>query len=329
MLITFFCAHLSTRMGSIEIKLNILLFCLVIVMDLAAHSANVSEGITTQQEKRRRRFVCSFPTKGRQEFPRANAIFMNAKSSDARFLVAPSAVRHRLHPKPSIVIGFDCETHDWLENTQRKGRIGPFGWYTSNDDVEFARIVQLGWAIATASRDAEVTSKGYFVQPKDFEIAERAKACHGITQEHALQQGRPLINVLEEFMHDVLQAVSKGGRLCAHQFEFDAGVIEQELRRCGLHDLEAEWRRIARCGYCTMNPEVGRWLKQNAGHDTGPETKQHTLGLTYTMRLLGLCPDTFQHRHHDAKNDAAMTRLIYTTLLELADGIPSQSSKKK
>ena len=40
------------------------------------------------------------------------------------------------------------------------------------------------------------------------------------------------------------------------------------------------------------------------------------------MRLLGLCPDTFQHRHHDAENDAAMTRLIYTVLLELADGKP-------
>ena len=61
---------------------------------------------------------------------------------------------------------------------------------------------------------------------------------------------------------------------------------------------------------------------QNAGHDTGPKTKQHTLGLTYTMRLLGLCPDTFQHRQHDAEIDAAMTRLIYTILLQLADGKP-------
>ena len=291
-------------------------------MDLAAHSANVSEEITTQQEKRRRRFVCSSPTKGRQEFLRADAITMNAKSSEARFLIAPSAVRHRLDPKPSIAIGFDCETHDWLENTQRKGRIGPFGWYTNNDNVQFARIVQLGWAIGFASRDAEVISKAYIIQPKDFVIAGKAKACHGITQEHAVQQGRPLIKVLEEFMHDILQAVSKGGRICAHQLEFDAGVIEQELRRCGLHGLEAEWRRIARCGYCTMNPEVGKWLKQNAGHDTGPETKQHTLGLTYTMRLLGLCPDTFQHRQHDAENDAAMARLIYIVLLEFADGKP-------
>ena len=209
---------------------------------------------------------------------------------------------------------------------ERKGRIGPFGWYTNNDDVPFARIVQLGWVVADASRNGEAISKSSLIQPQGFQITEKAMGCHGITQEDALRSGRPLADVLEEFVRDVSHACSRGGRVCAHQLELDAGLVDEELRRCGLHDLRAAWGRIARNGYCTMNPPMGRWLKQCAGHDVGPETKQHILGLTYMTRLLGLCPDSFQKRHHDAEHDANMTRLIYTALLERANASSAMSS---
>ena len=86
---------------------------------------------------------------------------------------------------------------------------------------------QLGWVVADASRDAEVISKSSLIQPQGFQITAKAQGCHGITQEAALQNGRPLADVLEEFMRDVCQACSRGGRVCARRLPGeDGGLID-------------------------------------------------------------------------------------------------------
>jgi hypothetical protein len=36
--------------------------------------------------------------------------------------------------------------------------------------------------------------------------------------------------------------------------------VRQELGRCGLLRLQQVWASVARKGYCTMNPTLGRWL---------------------------------------------------------------------
>lgn len=281
----------------------------------ATGTSNDDNAIAFHQ-KRQRRFMPLLAKPAAPQIPRAAAVITADKPS-GQLLPASRIVCDRLG-SPSMIVGFDCETHDWRDNTERKGRIGPFGWYTCNDNVAFARLVQLGWVVADANHNADVISKSSLIQPQGFQITEKAKGWHGIAQKEALQNGRPLADVLEEFMRDVSQACARGGRVCAHQLEFDAGVVDEELARCGLHDLRARWGRIAQSGYCTMNPQVGRWLKQCAGHDVGPETKQHILGLTYTTRLLGLCPDNFRKRYHNAEHDANMARLIYAALLERA-----------
>ena len=49
---------------------------------------------------------------------------------------------------------------------------------------------------------------------------------HGISQDHASQQGRPLEEVLQEFIADVIEVRARGGRLCAHQLEtVDGGSL--------------------------------------------------------------------------------------------------------
>ena len=138
-----------------------------------------------------------------------------------------------------------------------------------------------------------------------------------ISHERALQEGRDLKDVLQEFMGDVKEACRQGGRVVAHQLEFDAGVIYEELGRCGLDNLRDEWASIARKGFCTMTPLVGRWLREASGEDLGQPTTQHVLGLQDTLsRLL---PDvTRKLRHHVAEDDAEMTRLIYLALLRRA-----------
>ena len=282
------------------------------------HATRAEDKSPVKQHKRRHGFKLVPPKRPPPQIPSAAAIVVTSDASDVKLLPLPQPVQARLG-KPAIIAGFDCETHDWRVGTERKGRIGPFGWYTNNDDMSFARIVQLGWSIAGIDDNAKIILKSSLIRPEDFQISDKANACHSITQENARQNGRPLAEVLEEFMRDISQAHSQGGRICAHQLEFDAGVIDQELHRCGMHTHRSTWQRIARDGYCTMNPQVGRWLKECAGHDVGAESKQHILGLTYTMRLLGLCPNISQQRHHNAEHDAQMTRSIYAKLLEHAN----------
>eukprot|EP00973_Karenia_brevis_P070229 9761275-Karenia_brevis.AAC.3 len=269
------------------------------------------EAQTAPYQKQKTGFKLLSPRPSTPKIPRAAALDMSAS------LFAPRTVMDRLG-HPSTVIGFDCETHDWLDGTSKKGRIGPFGWYTMNDDVPFARIVQLGWVIGSACHGAPVVVKTAIIQPHGFRISDRATDCHGIAHEDASNDGQLLADVLVDFMRDVSEAVLLGGRVCAHQLEFDAGVIATELQRCGLDELHSHWLRIARRGYCTMNPDAGRWLLMRAGHDVGPETKQHTLGLIRTLQILGLASDDDKRPQRDAAYDARMTRLVYLALLTCA-----------
>ncbi len=105
-----------------------------------------------------------------------------------------------------------------------------FGWYTMKDDntLGFARIIQLGWAVGGASGDADVNTKVYIVKPEGFEVTADATNFHGLTHEHVERKGEPLADVLREFMSDVKDACANGGRVSAHQLEFDAGVIWQD-----------------------------------------------------------------------------------------------------
>ena len=286
-----------------------------------ANTNNTSNGTSNKVEhpaerKRRCGFVLTPVKRAPARIPAAAEI-VAVPSGAHRALPLPQAVLDRLGD-PRIIVGFDCETHDWLDNAERKGRIGQFGWYTKNDDVHFSRIVQLGWVVAGPGNSRELVSKSSLIQPCGFQMSARATKCHGITHEAAMENGRALADVLEEFVRDASEACARGGRVCAHQLEFDAGLIDEELRRCGLPDLRKTWQQIARAGYCTMNPAVGRWLKECSGEDVGPETTKPIVGLTKTMRLLGLCPDSLQQRHHDAEHDARMAQLIYATLLNHA-----------
>ena len=68
-----------------------------------------------------------------------------------------------------------------------------------------------------------------------------------------------------------------------------------------------------------MNPEVGRWLLENAGQATGTENAKHTLGLLRTMQLLRLeRRECGSKDRRGAAGDAAETRLVYSALLQKA-----------
>ena len=158
--------------------------------------------------------------------------------------------------------------------------------------------------------------KAVMVKPdQDVQVSSKATAFHKISHAKVVQQGRSLEDALREFMTDVAAACERGARLVAHHHEFDAGVIYLELGRCGLTALQLQWAEIAKAGYCTMNPDVGRWTLECAGKETGPPTAMHVLGLKSMVILVAPEFLSMIKDHHDAGADAQMARLIYVALL--------------
>ena len=168
---------------------------------------------------------CVAPRKERRCTPKASeAIAVDGLSHDE----PPSIQLLSRIGDPSLAIGIDLESHDWLDGAPAKGRFGQFNWYTLKDksEISHARIIQLGWAIGpTASLDP-VEAKACYVNPYgDFAVSTKAVRFHNISQELLAEQGRPLKEVLLEFLEDVVAATERGGRVVAHHLEFTWGWL--------------------------------------------------------------------------------------------------------
>ena len=226
----------------------------------------------------------------------------------------------RIIGHPAEAFGFDLETHDKAP-PKRKGRYGAFGNYTlrSEEDLDFLRIVQLGWA-AVDPVSKKCFPKSYLVKPVGFVITEGVTEIHKIAHDDALCKGSPLAEVLQEFMQDVRGAVERNGRVIAHQIEFDAGIILRELRRCGMDDQCREWATIARNGFCTMSPVAGRWLREACGLEAGAPTSQPCLPLELMTKILApSLLELLSKKHHEAGVDAQITRSLYLALCQCTD----------
>ena len=106
--------------------------------------------------------------------------------------------------------------------------------------------------------------------------------------------------------------------MVAHHLTFDAGIIDRELARCGLHDYQKEWANAARAGCCTMDPEIGRWVRGCFGRDTGPETAKNTMRLKELAGWLIPRNAELLAKHHTAGADAELHLLLYGELGRIA-----------
>ena len=111
--------------------------------------------------------------------------------------------------------------------------IGQFGWEFNKAEtvLNYARIVQIGWAITSADMSDPVVVKTAMIRPSDFTISDKATKYHGITQAFATQEGRSLEHVLEEMVADAVAVRAQGGRLCAHQLETAAGLKSEHTSK--------------------------------------------------------------------------------------------------
>ena len=177
------------------------------------------------------------------------------------------------------------------------------------------RRVLSGWAIKFG--EAEITVKERLVTPEGFRIAAKATRVHGVTQELAVA-GSSLRCVLSEFMQDLSEASSGGGRVVCHHAEFHCGILFSELVRCGMTDVVPRWATLVRAGVCTMDPDIGRWVRETFNEEVGTAYQKHALPLKELVsRLLPNRADLMK-RHRSAGESAATVLNVWAALRDLA-----------
>lgn len=113
------------------------------------------------------------------------------------------------------------------------------------------RVLQVAWKLDT---DDHVTS--YYIYP-DFEEEFSGVNIHGITRDKALQEGRPLQDVLKE-LDTLIQSVDI---VCGHNIAYDINVLSAEYLRYNipfiLRDKVLHDTMISGTKYCGL--KGGKW----------------------------------------------------------------------
>lgn len=111
----------------------------------------------------------------------------------------------------------------------------------------WSRLVQLGWLLTDAA--GRILSEGnHIVRPDGFEIPKAASDVHGITTEFALENGKPLLDVIFAFGADLNQADCVVG----HNLDYDLHIVGAEYVRLG-YDSRI---MFARPTLCTMQATI-------------------------------------------------------------------------
>ena len=124
------------------------------------------------------------------------------------------------------------------------------------------RLIQLGWLLTDA--EGRILSEGnHIVRPDGFEIPKAASDVHGITTDFALENGKPLLDVIFAFGADLNQAECVIG----HNLDYDLHIVGAEYVRLG-YDSRIMFARPTLCTmqatiqYCNIPGRFGpKWPK--------------------------------------------------------------------
>ena len=176
------------------------------------------------------------------------------------------------------------------------------------------------WTSGDFGADTPLITKTLLVRPDGFEITKAAAAIHCITTEHAATNGVELKEALAEVVADSNRVVSKFGRLCAHNLEFDATIVEEEMSRSNFDaDARANFFHAIQGGMCTMDPYLTKWccedhLRATDLYGDEKDTLMHPVALGNLVRVLE--PDLQEtcKPAHDAGADARAACLVLKEL---------------
>ena len=143
----------------------------------------------------------------------------------------------------------------------------PKSWKAPITDLgNWPHIVQIAWALFD-DQGTQIAFCDHIIRPQGFTIPESATAIHGISNEKALKNGRPVAEVLKEFSGAVREAAC----LVAHNLDFDEKMVRVELLRQGMPEELSAMRKICTMKgsteYCKIpGPYGNKWPKLSELH---------------------------------------------------------------
>ncbi|MBI1184835.1 DNA polymerase III subunit alpha [bacterium] len=96
-----------------------------------------------------------------------------------------------------------------------------------SDFDNWPRLVQIAWQLHDENGHL-LDAQNIIVQPDGFTIPYSAEKIHGISNQRALDEGRPLAEVLHAFN----EVVKKANYIVGHNIEFDVNIVGSEYLRC-------------------------------------------------------------------------------------------------
>lgn len=119
----------------------------------------------------------------------------------------------------------------------------PRNWKAPVTDLSnWPRLVQLAYLFYDKTGGI-ISSGDYIIKPEGFTIPTDASRIHGISTQKALNEGKSLLVVLQDFNALIAQAEA----LVAHNISFDEKIIGAEFLRVGMSNPLPQKRKI-----CTM-----------------------------------------------------------------------------
>ena len=188
-------------------------------------------------------------------------------------------------------------------HTQR----GQFGHFTVNKPWElmYSRVVQLGVVVSDAEGNVLRSFECCISDAPD--CSAKATKYHGLTNEQLVREGIPIAEAMRQFGAELQKLDTAGGKLIAHNLEFDAGIFRAELERLG--DEFAETTdllcRLAKDGVCTLE----RAQKQFVGVGK----------LDTVCEPFGI--DTTSTMRHTAVYDAEIAATLYSRMKQAKGGL--------
>jgi hypothetical protein len=262
------------------------------------------------------KFTTTTPLEKESKKPRLNPA--SVVVADVVPVPVSAAVRKMFPSTARSLIGIDIETHMLIESNC-DFHDGDFGFQrkVGVNIIKSMRTVQVAWAYGDSFLSAPHTIKSRLVRPEGFVIDLGAKGKHGISHEHALEHGMSLADVVLEMFTDIELEYKRGGRICSHHLEFDAGILTAEMLRLGFVDMAGKWKDMVRKGVCTMDPDVTHWVRKCSGDDT--KSKYSPMGLDKAIEVLVPAKYYLLNGHHDASVDCQLHWVLAQELSRLVN----------
>jgi len=99
------------------------------------------------------------------------------------------------------------------------------------DSDNWPRMVQIAWQLHDETGQL-ISNQDYIIKPEGYDIPFNAYRIHGISTEMAEKEGRPLVEVLEEFAEVLKQTKVVAG----HNINFDYSIVGAEFHRKNIQD---------------------------------------------------------------------------------------------